>query len=237
MNLLSLDLAALAIACEALGIEKLSDQDIQFLIEFTKVFQPIADAITFLEGSKNMFGAYLPTLFSVRTKLRQIHLSNELVYCKPLLHAIRDGFHKRFAHLMSLGNVFQEPDPRAIPLFIAMVSNPRFKLNFIPPYWFDENPQAMQQIQNLLLNAMKQTVAQQKQQQQPIQEEEEDESQNHAVCDASVNENDNQPNAPKPKECKFSSLFTMFTLNKLVFLVDGFFLVKIRLLMVDHGRS
>lgn len=130
MNILSFDLSALATACEALGIDKLSDQDIQFLQEFVKVLQPIADAITLLEGSKNMFGTYLSTLFGEGTKLRDMHMQVEpLLYCRPLLDAIREGFRNRFAHLMTLGNLFAEPDPRAVPLFIAMVSNPRFKLN------------------------------------------------------------------------------------------------------------
>lgn len=202
-------MSALATACEALGIDKLSDQDIQFLREFAQVFQPIADSITFLEGSRNMFGTYLPTLFSVRTKLREMHHSNKLAYCRPLLDAVRDGFQKRFDHLMSLGNVFTEPDPRAVPLFIAMVSNPRFKVNFIPPYWFDENPGALLKIQNLLLNVMKDAVAQRKQPEQQQQQQQEDEEekekenekeneQNHA----DVNENDIQSNAPT-KKCKF----------------------------------
>lgn len=227
MNILSFDLSALATACEALGIDKLSDQDIQFLQEFVEVLQPIADAITLLEGSKNMFGTYLPTLFGVRTKLRDMHLSavEPLLYCRPLLDAIRDGFRNRFAHLMTLGNLFAEPDPRAVPLFIAMVSNPRFKLNFMPKYWFDENPDGMQKIQNLLLNVMKQMmVKQQLQQQQPGESEE---SQNHQTADAIANENDNQPNdsaqaTQNPKKCKFTLLQTVLvTLNKLVFSVDG----------------
>lgn len=226
MNILSLDLPALATACEALGIDKLSDQDICFLQEFTKVLQPIADAITLLEGSKNMFGTYLPTLFGVRTKLRDMHLSDELLYCRPLLDAIRDGFHRRFAHLMSLGNLFAEPDPRAAPLFISMLSNPRFKLNFIPRYWFDENTDGMHKIQNLLLNVMKQMVAKQ---QLPVDEQpgEGEGSQIHQIADASVSGNDNQPNdslqaTPNPTRCKFTLLLTVLvTLNKPVFSVDG----------------
>lgn len=95
----------------------------------------------------------------------------------------------------------------------------------MPKYWFDENPDGMQKIQNLLLNVMKQMmVKQQLQQQQPGESEE---SQNHQTADAIANENDNQPNdsaqaTQNPKKCKFTLLQTVLvTLNKLVFSVDG----------------
>lgn len=169
--MLSLDLSALAIACEALNIEKLTDQDIVFLREYKSILQPIAEAITFVEGNRNMFGALLPTLFGIRLKLRELYQnSDDLKYCKALLDAIRAGFDKRFSHLMKLSDMYDIGDPKAVPLFVAMLSHPNFKMSFIPPYWFDENHYGMNAMRNLMINAMKQIIAEQKQQQQQQQQ-------------------------------------------------------------------
>lgn len=89
---MSLDLSALATACEALQLQKLCDQDLKFLQEFNLIFKPIAEGITFVEGSKNMFGSYLPTLFGIRTTLGELHISGDFEYCTSLLHAIKSGF-------------------------------------------------------------------------------------------------------------------------------------------------
>lgn len=153
-----LDRASLATACEALKLDKLCDQDFAFLTEFNNIIKPIADAITFLEGDVKTFGSYLPMLFSVRQTLKDLYINNDLEFCRPLLIAVRDGFDKRFGHLMSLGNVFEKGNPKAIPLFLAMLSNPEYKMNFIPHYWFHQNANGFNQIKSLLLSAMKQQV-------------------------------------------------------------------------------
>lgn len=153
-NILALDWVSLATACEALGIEKLSDQDFDFLTEFVKVFRPIADGITFVEGTHKNFGSYLPTLFSIRMTLREMYVDDELLYCRPLLLAIKEGFDKRFWHLMKLTDLYERGSPKAVPLYIAMLSNPAFKFNYIPKYWFEENPNALNQIKSIFLNAM-----------------------------------------------------------------------------------
>lgn len=157
---------ALALACEALQIEKLCDQDYLFLQEFVIIIKPIANAITYLEGNVQTFGGYLPMLFSVRQTLKDLYINDDLVFCKSLLLAVRDGFDKRFAHLMRLSTVFDKADAKAVPLFIAMLTNPEFKMNFIPIDWFHSNADGMNQIKLLLLNVMKQYLEEEKQQQQ-----------------------------------------------------------------------
>lgn len=151
---MKLDWASLATACEALGIEKLSDQDLDFLKEYIRAIRPIADAITYIEGMR-CFGSYLPTLFAARLKLRELYLDDQLIYCQPLVCALSNGFDRRFADVMNLGSVYQEGSPKAVPLYLAMISNPAFKLSYIPQYWFDANPNTITQIKSMMLNAMR----------------------------------------------------------------------------------
>lgn len=157
-----MDRVKLAMVCIALNIEQLCDQDYDFLAEYVKTIKPIANAITYLEGDSLTFGAYLPTLFSVRQALKDLYKENGLVYCKPLLVAVKNGFDRRFGHLMKLPSQHESGDPKAVPLFLAMFTNPDFKLNYIPDDWFDSNPQGMSQIKSLLLNSMRQYLKEEK---------------------------------------------------------------------------
>lgn len=159
-NILSpqLDRSALATACEALNIAKLCDQDYAFLTEYVAVIKPIADAITYLEASVKTFGCYLPMLFSTRQKFIELRTKDELVYCGPLLDAVRDGFSKRFGHLLHLGDIYEEASPKAIPLFLAMLTNPDYRLAFIPSSFFDRDASGIAKIRSILMNAMKQLL-------------------------------------------------------------------------------
>lgn len=151
-----MDRVAFAVACEVLSLDKLCDQDYVFLTEFASVIKPIADSITYLEGSVKTFGGYLPMLFSCSATLKDLSVANTLKYCEPLLTAVRMGFAKRFNSIMRLGNIFERADARAVPLFLAMLTNPGFKLAFIPDTWFYENANGIHQIKSILMNAMKQ---------------------------------------------------------------------------------
>lgn len=116
LNIISprLDRVALAVACEVLKLEKLCDQDFRFLSEYATVIKPIAEAITFLEGDIKTFGAYLPKLFDVREQLKELSTSDELLYCQPLLAAVKDGFQRRFSHLMHLTDIYERGSPKAV---------------------------------------------------------------------------------------------------------------------------
>lgn len=160
LNIISsnLDRVAFAVACEFLHLDKLCDQDYVFLTEFACVIKPIADAITHLESSVKTFGNYLPMLFGCRTALKDLADEKKLKFCEPLLTAVRNGFAKRFNHLMRLGDIYGRGDPKAVPLFLAMITNPEYKMNFIPNTWFYENANGIHHIKTILLNAMKQWV-------------------------------------------------------------------------------
>lgn len=153
----NLDRVAFAVACDVLQVSKLCDQDYQFLAEFAQVFKPVADSITQLEG-KVPFGCYLPILFTCRDALKDMYVSDALEYCGPLLVAVKDGFDKRFGHLMRLGDVYERPDPKAVPLFLSMITNPEFKMKCVPHDWLHRNANGIAQIRNILLNAMKQIL-------------------------------------------------------------------------------
>lgn len=157
-----MDRVKLALACEALKIDKLCDQDYLFLSEYTRIIKPIANAITYLEGDKQTFGGYLPMLFGVRQTLKDLYLEDNLQYCKSLLIAVKDGFDKRFGHLIKLTSTYETGDAKAVPLFLAMITNPEFKLNYIPNDWFHGNAQGMTQIKSILLNAMKEYLEEEK---------------------------------------------------------------------------
>lgn len=88
--------------------------------------KPIACALKVLEGNKYTFGIYLPVLFGLRHKLDALQ-KQTLMECDALADALSDGFNKRFGHLMKLN----ENDSRAVPLYIAMIANPQFKMNFM----------------------------------------------------------------------------------------------------------
>lgn len=95
--------------------------------EYITVIRPIAEGITFLEGDKQPFGSYLPALFGIQSKLE--YLANKVIlsYCEPLLGAVYEGFQKRFAEVMEVS------DPKSVPLYLAMMSNPAYKISFLPP--------------------------------------------------------------------------------------------------------
>lgn len=142
---MAIDEIQLRTMCTELKISALSQDDYEFLREFVTVIAPIADGITYLEGDKQLFGAYLPTLFGIKTSLLEMKSSRELLYCMPLVDAVYDGFTKRFKEMMNLDN------PRATPLYLAMISDPKYKISFIPPSAW--NKDTLKMIKNALLAA------------------------------------------------------------------------------------
>lgn len=98
----------------------------EFLREYLAIIRPVALALKTLEGNSHTFGVYYPTILSLRRKLGEANIL-ELKFCGPLAIAIRDGFEDRFKHLLDLYDL----QARSAPLFVAMMSNPKLKLNFL----------------------------------------------------------------------------------------------------------
>lgn len=161
--MLSLDKTALELACSKLNIPSLDDDDYVFLNEFKMVLKPIANSITYIEGQRRGFGSYLPVLMKISVCLGDLQRkSGEMKYCGPLLAAIKNGFHTRFGHLMNLDQNNAER-VKAVPLFIAMLSDPTMKASFIPKDWIARNRSTFRKMKEVLLTAAEQILQEEKQ--------------------------------------------------------------------------
>lgn len=107
-------------------IAAFDDDEYIFLEEYHQVISPIASGLKTLSSNKYTFGLYLPTLIGLRVKLNDLKKTN-YIYCKPLIVALERGFETRFANLMDI----YDYDGKSVPLYIAMVTNPQYKLNFL----------------------------------------------------------------------------------------------------------
>lgn len=128
-NILSIDRSKLESACTTLGIDPFDSDEYEFLRQYYKLISKVANALKILEGDKNTFGSYLPVLIGLRKafdKYSDYH-STEIEKCTALGYAIKKGIEKRFGPLMDLNN----PSGKSVPLYIAMMTNPKYKLNFM----------------------------------------------------------------------------------------------------------
>lgn len=121
---MSINRPLLETACRALNIFALTDEEYSFIDEYRNCVKPVADALKCLEGQNHSFGLYLPVLYGLKMALNDLR-SNFDQYCLPLIEAIEVGFTKRFDDLMNVCN------PKSIPLYLAMVANPRYKLDYL----------------------------------------------------------------------------------------------------------
>lgn len=87
----------------------------------------IADALNNLQANRHPYAVVLPTLFQTKEKLNMLSNSNTLVYCKPLLSAVVNGFNKRFGEIMDFTH------KSSTPALIATVTHPYFKLRWLNP--------------------------------------------------------------------------------------------------------
>lgn len=147
-NILSIDMYKLENACTQLEIQSFDDDERRFLREYHNVITPVAIALKRLEGNAHTFGMYLPTLYGLRIKLNE--LSESLEFCNPLVAAIQTGFESRFGEVMDIYNV------KSVPLWLAMVTNPKYKLNFIGMKRIPSH--ILMKVKNLLQNAGQQIV-------------------------------------------------------------------------------
>lgn len=108
-----------------LGLDVFEHNEYQFLFEYQRIMKAIATALKTLEANKYTFGIYLPTLFGLRMKLAA--LERNAVRCLPLVEVIQDAFEERFGNVMDIFSV----DGKSTPAYLAMVSNPNFKLNYM----------------------------------------------------------------------------------------------------------
>lgn len=146
--MLSIDEDKLEHACAQLRVDPLESNEYAFLREYRDVMALVATALETLEANRYTFGIYLPTLFGLQYQLQRLierlSCENSRSYsikivdeegniktvssnCLPLAHAIKRGFDNRFGELIDPYNI----NGKSVPLFVAMMSNPSFKLNFM----------------------------------------------------------------------------------------------------------
>lgn len=144
-RVLSIDREKLAKACEVLQLDLLESDEYEFLYEYQRIMKAIATALKSMEANKYTFGIYLPTLFGLRLKLSV--LAKNAVHCLPLVEVIQAAFEKRFGNVL---DVFAA-DGTSIPAYLAMVSNPNYKLNYIGLQTIPSN--ILNRVKQMLLNA------------------------------------------------------------------------------------
>lgn len=160
---MSIERAKLDRACTQLSIGLFDDDDYIFLQEYHQILTPVTRALKLLEGSKHAFGLYLPVLLGLR---RQLVQSKETVSAlvRPLAVAIENGFESRFAELLDIFDI----EGLSAPLYIAMASNPQFKLNYLG---FERVPRHKAiKIQQLLLAAGKEILNEERMKQRSVPE-------------------------------------------------------------------
>lgn len=140
-NVLAIEKTKLNSACLQLKVSPLEDEEYGFLREYHSVIKLIAMALKSVEADSYTFALYLPTLLGLRINLQAMIDSHTLIYCEPLVGALQNGLQARFGNLMDSSGT----DGKSVPLFVAMMSNPAFKLNFM----------GMKRIEPNLLNRLK----------------------------------------------------------------------------------
>ncbi|KAJ8352107.1 hypothetical protein SKAU_G00235830 [Synaphobranchus kaupii] len=87
-------------ACEQLGAEPLSAQEVLFLQEYVDVLQPLAYSLDFVQGERKcMLGYLLPTLLTLKTKLSEIRPF--VRFSAQLIDALLAGIDARFAGILA----------------------------------------------------------------------------------------------------------------------------------------
>lgn len=148
-----IDREKLKLACNQMQVPSFDENDYQFLVEYHKIIAPVAHAMKILEANRFTFGIYLPTLVGLRAKLADMR-TDKFTHGLPLLDAISDGFETRFKEMLDIFDA----KGTSTPLYIAMVTNPQYKLNFLG---FKSIPRHISiQVQNMLMNAGKEVQEQ-----------------------------------------------------------------------------
>lgn len=131
---MAIEKSKLNTACLHLKVDPLNDEEYHFLREYHRVISLIATALKSVESNRYTFSLYLPMLFGLKIKLQALVDEQRVFECISLVRALLSGLESRFGNLMDpFGS-----DTKSVPLFIAMMTNPQFKLNFmgitkIPP--------------------------------------------------------------------------------------------------------
>ncbi|XP_025192843.1 uncharacterized protein LOC112592896 [Melanaphis sacchari] len=91
-----------------------------FLIEYCKVMKPIATGLDVLQGEQHVcIGYLLPTITAINKALNEF---NNLNFCRPLVHALKNGLTKRFKNYMQSKTL--QVSSALVPKFKLIWANP-----------------------------------------------------------------------------------------------------------------
>lgn len=102
-----------------------SRAEIDYLVSYTTLMDPIAKGLDYLQGDQHSFyGQLLPTLTTICLKLQRLSNSPALGTMKSIIPKVLQRFQERFESHLN----FEESSRDAI---VAAVSNPKYKLRWI----------------------------------------------------------------------------------------------------------
>lgn len=103
----------------------ITDSEIQYLENYTKVLEPIAATLNYLQGQNNtFFGLLLPSICSLKVKLERMRDNIDLGHSKIILEAAIGGL-KRFDYLFDMNNEIAKQS------IVAAVTHPKIKMKWI----------------------------------------------------------------------------------------------------------
>lgn len=105
-----------------LGLPWFRANEQEFIHEYVKVVEPVADALDVLQGESSVSMSYLlPTLTILRDKLENHQKDTTIKHANPLVCSLLDSLKDRFGHM------FYIPQIR-----LAAVCDPSFKVKWLP---------------------------------------------------------------------------------------------------------
>ncbi|KAI4463185.1 transposase-related [Holotrichia oblita] len=131
-----------------LRLSTFKDVEFEYLTEFCVIMKPIASALDTLQKEIDCYyGQLLPTLFSLRHRLKDLQAKN-LCHGTLIVNGMYLSLEKRFAKYFALS-------PEINEAILASCFHPAFKLRWLPE---DLEPER-KRIQNLCINAMEAVVS------------------------------------------------------------------------------
>lgn len=107
---------------KALGLSWFRSNEQEFIHEYVKVMEPVADALDVLQGEISISMSYLlPTLTILREKLNNHQRDTTMKHANPLVCSLLDSLKDRFDHMFNI------PQIR-----LAAICDPSFKVKWLP---------------------------------------------------------------------------------------------------------
>lgn len=117
-------------AMDSLLVIRFTKTEFELMNEYVMILKTIAVPLDVLQSSNVFFGRFLPTLRSIETNLTGLSTSTDIKICKLLVKFLLERLRLRFKEYFESGNFDDFTDNMKLA-FIAMISHPHFKGNFL----------------------------------------------------------------------------------------------------------